>query len=420
MEKIKIELQHIRKTFPGVIANDDVSLKVQEGTIHAIVGENGAGKTTLMGILYGLVVPDSGKILIDSEPVSFRSPKDAIAKGIGMVHQHFVLIPKFTVTQNIILGNETGNRFLLDLKKNSKIIQELSTRFGLNVDVNAYIRDLSVTMQQRVEILKTLYRKAEIIIFDEPTAVLTPQEIDDFCEIALRLKSEGKTIIFISHKLPEVIRIADNITVIRRGKVISTISKSQTNEKELTRQMVGRDLATDIYHRTVINTHEPLLRAENISYRTKTGLTKLSQVSLTVYSGEILGIAGVDGNGQEELVEILCGKAQPDGGTITVCGKDITGKSVFDTRKNGVGIIYEDRQKDGLVLNFSVKDNLILGFQDNPAWCRHGFLNGKTITENAQKKQKTIRYSLWLRRLQRKDPLRWEPTENHIGTRDWS
>ena len=386
-EKI-IELKGITKIYPGVIANDHISLDIEQGEIHSLAGENGAGKSTLMGILYGLNQPDEGSIYLRGKEVRFHSPKDSIASGLGMVHQHFMLIPKFTVTQNIILGMEVGSRLKIDYPKAEREVRQLSEQYGLGIDPSAKVSELSVTMQQRVEILKILYRKAEILIFDEPTAVLTPQEIDEFCDILMRLRDSGKTIIFISHKLAEVEKISDRVTVIRRGKVVCTKPISEVNQAELARLMVGREVIMGGGERLQVDNSEVLLGLKDLSYKTRQGVQKLHQIDLQLHRGEILGIAGVDGNGQEELENIICGKLHPSEGSLTFKGEDISQMGVKEIKKKGVGVIFEDRHKDGLVLDFSVKENLVLGFQDQRRFLKYGaFLDRKKVDQNAQKLQ---------------------------------
>ena len=389
MAAYKIELQNIVKAFPGVIANDHVSVKIEQGSIHAIIGENGAGKSTLMGVLFGLHSPDSGKIILDGKEIRFRSARDAINHGIGMVHQHFVQIPKMTVTQNIVLGMEQGNKAWLNYKVNAEAVEQLSKQYGMHISPNAKVSELSVTMQQRVEILKALYRKADTLIFDEPTAVLTPQEIEEFCETLLLLKSQGKTILFISHKLPEVMKVSDVITVMRKGQAVATVKKTDTSEKELSHMMVGRDLLTSYQREEAPTKGAQLLSVEGLSYTNAQKLNKLTNVSFTVNAGEIVGIAGVDGNGQEELVKLICGEIKPSSGSIKLKGKELTSSSVHDIKKLGLRSIFEDRQVEGLVMDFSVYENLILGRQDEESFLKSGlFLNKKRIFAFGKQMQK--------------------------------
>ena len=293
-----IQLKDVTKRFPGVVANDHISFEVEKGTIHTLAGENGAGKSTLMNIIYGLYRPDEGEIRIEGKPVQFSSSKDSIAHRIGMVHQHFMLIPKLTVAENIVVGQEPGSALKVDRKGAEERIRALSEKYGLKIDPARKVADLSVTEQQRVEILKILYREAEILIFDEPTAVLTPQEIDEFCEILLGLKAAGKTILFISHKMAEVMRISDRITVIRLGKVVGTVEKDKTTAEELTRMMVGRDVSLARRDRRQFENQPNLLELRDVSYSVN-GVRKLDHINLQLRAGEVLGVAGVDGNGQE-------------------------------------------------------------------------------------------------------------------------
>lgn len=381
-----IQLKNITKGFPGTLANDHISIDIVDGEVHALVGENGAGKSTLMNILYGLYQPDEGEILIHGRPVKFTSSKDSIAERIGMVHQHFMLIPKLTVAENIVVGKEIGTKFKRNQEETNARISELSKQYGLKVDARKKVSALSVSEQQKVEILKVLYREAQILIFDEPTATLTPQEIDEFCEIMLTLKSMGKTIIFISHKLAEVMKISDRITVIRKGKVIGTVNKSETNPDELTRMMVGRDVNLGRKERPELPKSSDLLELCNINYSTVENVKKLNNVSLTLKSGEILGIAGVDENGQEELVKVICGQLKPEAGQLLLNGQDITVAKTRERKDAGIGFVPADRHQDGLVLDFSVAENLILGVHYHERFALGGFwLKNKVIKENAKK-----------------------------------
>ena len=359
-----IQLNNITKRFPGIVANDHISFEVERGSIHTLAGENGAGKSTLMNILYGLYQPDEGEILIDGRPVRFNSSKDSIACKIGMVHQHFMLIPKLTVAENIIVGQEPGSALKVDRRGAEERIRTLSETYGLRIDPARRVSELTVTEQQRVEILKILYREAEILIFDEPTAVLTPQEIDEFCRILLDLRANGKTILFISHKMAEVMKISDRITVIRLGKVVGTVEKDKTTVPELTRMMVGRDVSLERRDRRAFTGQSSLLELKNLRY-SSAGVRKLNDISLNLRSGEILGVAGVDGNGQEELVQAVCGLIRPDGGQVLLKGRDITGESVRARKEAGLGLVPEDRHRDGLVMEFSVAQNLILGLHNH-------------------------------------------------------
>ena len=385
MKEYAIELRELTKKFGSFTANDRISFSVEKGEIHAIAGENGAGKTTLMNMIYGLYTPTSGELLINGQNMQFTSSKDAIAAGIGMVHQHFMLVPRLSVAENIIAGAEVGNSLFLDRKKAEQEIRELSEQYGLKIDPAAKVGDLSVILQQRVEILKVLYRKANILIFDEPTAVLTPQDIDEFCEILLRLKAQGKTILFISHKLNEVMKVADHVTVIRLGKVIGTVRTQETNPQELTRMMVGRDVKLGGGQRVAQKAAEDVLVIDHVSLTNAKKIKKLNDLSLTVKAGEIVGIAGVDGNGQDELVEVICGLSQPDEGDVRICGQSVKGKTTGEAQALGIGYIPEDRHKDGLILDFSVAENCILGLQREERFAKKGLiLKEKAIEETAE------------------------------------
>jgi ABC-type uncharacterized transport system ATPase subunit len=310
-----LEMRGITKVFPGVVANDNVNLQVRQGEIHALLGENGAGKSTLMNILYGLYEPDGGEILYKGQPLKLRGPADAIARGIGMVHQHFMLVPNFTVAENIMLGSEVTRGMALDQRQVVRQVQELSAKYGLRVDPTATIEEITVGQQQRVEILKALYRGAELLILDEPTAVLTPQEITELIGVMRSLVEQGKTIIFITHKLKEVLRICDRVTVIRRGKTIETRDTAGATPEELAALMVGREVTLTV-HKEEKTPGQALLQVENLAAKSNRGLPALKGVSFTVRAGEIVGIAGVDGNGQSELIEALTGLRKATGGKI--------------------------------------------------------------------------------------------------------
>ncbi len=380
-----LELKNITKKFPGVIANDNISFAVNEGSIHTLAGENGAGKSTLMNIIFGLYRPTEGQIYIKGKPVNFHNSKDSIKSKIGMVHQHFMLVPKLTVAQNIIAGDEPGNAFWVNMKDAEKEIKELSDLYGLSIDPTRKISELSVNEQQRVEIIKVLYRKAEILIFDEPTAVLTPQEIDEFCNILLKLKQNNKTIIFISHKLEEVFRISDEITVIRLGKVVGTKNTNETSIEEITRMMVGRNVDLGRKERPVLEKNT-VLSVKDIEYVKTPGLKKLNNINFELCSGEILGVAGIDGNGQQELVEIIFGITQPTSGTVKYMGKDIKDLTVRQRKDSGIACIPEDRHKQGLVLDYSIKDNMILGQHHLQKFKKGKFIvNAKEVLANSLK-----------------------------------
>jgi ABC-type uncharacterized transport system ATPase subunit len=355
-----LELRGVTKTFPGVLANDHIDLTLNEGEVLALLGENGAGKTTLMNILYGLYSPDEGEIYIRGEKVSIRSPHDAIALGVGMVHQHFMLIPVFTVTENVMLGNEsTKVGIFLDRTVVDQRIREISERFGLKVDPNTYVEDLSVGAQQRVEIIKVLYRQANILIFDEPTAVLTPQEVDDLFQVIKSLVKQGKSLIFITHKLNEVMAIADRIMVLRNGKMVGITTPEQATEASLASMMVGREVILKV-EKEPAQLGENVLEVENLRVRDDRHLMAVDGVSFTVKAGEVLGVAGVQGNGQTELVEALTGLRKAESGKVTILGHDTTMASPRQIIEAGSAHVPEDRLRDGLVLALSVADNLVL------------------------------------------------------------
>lgn len=380
-----IELKGIVKRFPGVLANDHIDLKVKKGEIRALVGENGAGKSTLMNIIYGLYPPDEGEIFLNGQSVSFSSPLDSIAAGIGMVHQHFMLFPSLTVTENVIYGSEPIHRSLIDREKGRQRIVELSKTYNLQVDPDRKISELPVGVQQRVEILKALYREADLLILDEPTAVLTPQEKDGLFEILRRLVSEGKTIIFITHKLKEVMELSDNATVLRGGKITADLSTSDTSPKEICSYMVGRDVLLRVSKKTAQPANK-VLSVENISVEDERGLMVLKDVSLNVRAGEIIGIAGIAGNGQEELIRALTGLTEIKAGKVWLSGKDISAISVADRRKHGMSYIPEDRTGLGLALEASVSENLLLGFQrEERLSSSFGLLRSKEIRVQAER-----------------------------------
>jgi ABC-type uncharacterized transport system ATPase subunit len=356
----RLQMRGITKRYPGVVANDHIDLDVQAGEIHALLGENGAGKTTLMNVLYGLARPDEGEILLDGSPVLIADPADAISRGIGMVHQHFMLVPVLTVADNILLGAETmAGPIFLDRGEARRRIIELGRRFGFEVDPDAKVETLPVGWQQRVEILKALYREARILVLDEPTAVLTPQETVEIFAVFRRLAAEGHSIIFISHKLYEVLEIADRITVIRRGRVVGSRLPAETNEDDLAELMVGREVQLTV-DRGKSHPTEPVLSVENLKVRSDRGQEVVRGVSFSVRAGEILGIAGVAGNGQDELVEAITGLRRTTGGEAHLDGEDITGWPVRARREHGLGYVPGDRQKYGLVLSFTIADNLVL------------------------------------------------------------
>ncbi len=380
----ELEIRNISKRFPGVLANDQVNFDLKQGEIHALLGENGAGKTTLMNILYGLYRPDSGEMFRKGQPMTLHSPKDAIALGIGMVHQHFMLIPVFTVTDNIMLGSEVTQRGVLDRKLVARQVRELSQQYGLEVDPDAYVQDLPVGVQQRVEIVKALYRKAEVLILDEPTAVLTPQEADDLFKIMRELASRGVSIIFITHKLKEVMAIADRITVMRAGKVVNTVLPAETNEAQLAAMMVGRSVILKVEKKPAKPGDEVLI-VKDLSVRDQRGLEVVRGVSFSVCSSEVLGIAGVQGNGQTELVEALTGLRAPHGGQYFLLDSNVTGKSPRPIIEKGMAHVPEDRQRHGLVLPYPVADNLILCTYYLEPFATRGIMHDKAVDDNARK-----------------------------------
>jgi general nucleoside transport system ATP-binding protein len=383
-ERPALELRGITKRFGPVVANDRVDFDLRAGEVHALLGENGAGKSTLMSILYGLYHPDQGEIRVNGEPVEVDSPSKAIELGIGMVHQHFMLVPVMSVTENIVLGNEPRRvGGLLDVREGARRVRELSERYGLAVDPDATIEDVSVGTQQRVEILKTLYRDARILVLDEPTAVLTAQESAELFEVLRSLKKAGVAIVFITHKLGEVLEIADRVTVLRRGRKVNTVAAAGATEQSLARLMVGRDVLLRV-EKPQSKRRDPVLEVEDLRVRDDRDLEAVRGVSLSVHGGEIVALAGVDGNGQHELVEAIAGLRQAQSGSIKVNGKEVGGRGVRATSDAGVAHIAEDRQLRGLVLDFTLAENLALREYYKPPLSRSGWLNIGRINERAR------------------------------------
>lgn len=379
-----LELRGIVKRFPGVLANDHINLTLNEGEIHALLGENGAGKTTLMNILYGLYQADEGEIIVRGKPIQIHSPSDAITAGIGMVHQHFMLIPVFTVTENVMLGEEPAHPGgILDRRKVANRIREISAQYGLQVNPTSYVKELPVGIQQRVEIIKLLYRHADILIMDEPTAVLTPQEVDDLFKILRSLVQQGKSIIFITHKLREVLEVADRITVIRGGRVVGTVQPNQADKNQLAAMMVGRDVQLDL-EKTPCQDGKTVLAVENLVVADSRHQIAVNEVSFEVHAGEVLGIAGVQGNGQTELVESITGLRQAVSGSIRFLGRDVTHALPREITKMGSAHIPEDRQRDGLILSFPVMENLILCTYYDQHFAEGLILQWNQVAENAQ------------------------------------
>jgi general nucleoside transport system ATP-binding protein len=378
-----LELKNITKRFPGVLANDQISLTLKEGEIHALLGENGAGKTTLMNILYGLYTQDEGEVIIRGREVNIQSPSDAITLGIGMVHQHFMLIPVFTVTENVMLGQESL-KFLdiLDRSSAAAKVKHISEQYKLKVDPHDFVKDLPVGVQQRVEIIKLLYREAEILIMDEPTAVLTPQEADELFNIMRSLAERGKSIIFITHKLREVLEIADRITVIRRGQVVGTAAPQEADRETLAEMMVGREVSLEV-DKEHAEPGDVVLSVEDLFVLDERNQVAVDNVSFQVRSGEILGIAGVQGNGQTELVEALTGLRDKQDGRVILLDQDIAHSNPRQVTEMGVAHIPEDRQRDGLVLTFPVADNLVLNTFYKPPFSRRIVLQHEVILKSA-------------------------------------
>jgi simple sugar transport system ATP-binding protein len=384
MSEPAVEMRGITKRFPGVVANDDVDLTVERGTVHALLGENGAGKTTLMNVLYGLYEPTAGEVVVDGVPRSFDSPRDAIDAGVGMIHQHFMLVDPMTVTENITLGNEP-RRFgglVIDSEQARAEVVELSQRYGFDVDPDAPIEDVSVGVQQRVEILKALYRGADVLILDEPTAVLTPQEVTDLFAVLEELTAQGKTIIFITHKLGEAMAAADDITVLRDGENVGTVEAASTTREELAELMVGREVLLEV-ESPPSTPGDVTLSVEHLGVTDERGVETVADVSFEVRAGEVFGIAGVDGNGQQELVEAITGMRVPEAGTVRFQGTDITERSRRDRIESGIAYIPEDRQEQGLVMDFDLVENGLLGSQHQEPFASSGRIDWAESQDHA-------------------------------------
>ncbi len=380
-----IEMLHITKEFPGIRANDDITLQLRRGEIHALLGENGAGKSTLMSVLFGMYQPEEGEIRKNGKKVKINDPNDATALGIGMVHQHFKLVDVFTVLDNIILGAETTKLGFVQRKEARRKVEELSERYGLKVDLDAMVEDISVGMQQRVEILKMLYRDNEILIFDEPTAVLTPQEIDELMSTMREFAKEGKSILFISHKLNEIMAVADRCTVLRKGKYVGTVNTADTNKQELSNMMVGRPVQLEVKKKPA-EPGEVIMSVENLRVPSKIHKgDAVKGVSFDVRAGEIVCIAGIDGNGQTELIHGITGLEKLSGGSITLCGKNITHSNIHNKSAAGMSHIPEDRHKHGLVLDFSLEQNLVLQRYREKRFQHYGFIKKDAVREYAEK-----------------------------------
>ena len=379
-----IEMLHITKEFPGIKANDDITLQLKKGEIHALLGETGAGKSTLMSVLFGLYQPEKGEIRKDGKPVKINNPNDATALHIGMVHQHFKLVEVFTVLDNIILGAEDTKLGFLQKKEARKKVEALSEKYGLRVDLDAKVEDITVGMQQRTEILKMLYRDNEILIFDEPTAVLTPQEIDELMQIMKNLTKEGKSILFISHKLNEIMEVSDRVTVLRKGKYVGTVNTKDTNKQELSNMMVGRPVQLEV-SKTPADPKEVVLRIKDMSVASKVHKRNaVNGVSFDVRAGEIVCLAGIDGNGQTEFVYGLTGMEPLTGGSIELCGIDIS-KASIKQRSEHMSHIPEDRHKHGLVLDFTLEENMVLQRFTDPEFQRGGFIRFDEVHKYAEK-----------------------------------
>ncbi|ESP88608.1 ABC transporter ATP-binding protein [Candidatus Halobonum tyrrellensis] len=394
-----VRLDGITKRFPGVVANDDVTLSVERGTVHALLGENGAGKTTLMNVLYGLFPPTEGDVYVDGEglerddgggyvgsPERFDSPRDAIDAGVGMIHQHFMLVDPMTVAENITLGNEPRKwgGLAVDRAAAREAVVDLSERYGFDVDPDATVADVSVGVQQRVEILKALYRGADVLILDEPTAVLTPQEVADLFEVLEELTAQGKTVIFITHKLGEALDAADEVTVLRDGRNVGSVRTADTSREELAELMVGREVMLESDYEPA-TPGDPVLRAEGVTASDERGVVAVDDVSFTVREGEVFGVAGVDGNGQSELVEVLTGLRDHESGRVELRGRDVTDASRRDRARAGMAYVPEDRQERGLVMEFDLTENGILGSQHDEPFARSGRVDWDRADDHAER-----------------------------------
>ena len=376
-----LEARNITKVYPGgVVANHNVNLEVRRGEIHALVGENGAGKSTLMKMLFGMLTPTEGQIFVEGKEVRFSSSSDAIAAGLGMVHQHFMQVPSMTVAENLILGAETGNAWKVDRREAVRMTKELSDKYNLKVEAQEKVEDISLAMRQKLEILKALYRGAHILILDEPTAVLTPQETEELFEQLKLLRESGHTIIFISHKLNEVKALCNRMTILRDGKTMGTYEISDLDEQEISRLMVGRDVSLDI-EKEEAEFGKNIFSVKDLVYADSFGKTRLDHVSFSIHEGQILGIAGIDGNGQSELVEAIVGTLRPQQGTITLNGKDISHASVRQRQEAGISHVSEDRMKYGSAPKLSLEDNTISKVYDTDKLKTHGLIDGKKVSE---------------------------------------
>ena len=381
-QTLALEVRNITKRFPGVLANDRVNFKLRKGEVHALLGENGAGKSTLMNVIYGLYSPDEGEFFVDGKRAEIRNPHDAIHAGIGMVHQHFMLVPVFSVAENIILGSETIKGLSLDLRTARRRIRELSSEYGLDVDPRAIVEDLPVGIQQRVEIVKALYRNAKILVLDEPTAVLTPQEVEGLFRVMRQLTERGVSIIFITHKLKEVLAISDTITVMRRGQVVGSTTPAETDEQGLAEMMVGREVLLQV-EKTPAQPKDVVLSVANLTVQDEREVAVVRDVSFEVRSGEILGIAGVQGNGQTELVEVLTGLRNAAFGRVALNGAIVPFEKPRFLTEAGLSHIPEDRQKHGLVLSYSIADNMVLNTYYQSPFAHRGQRNFQAVAANA-------------------------------------